>query len=315
MERLPDVLGNGFWQQTLPLSADDEGEVVATLIGKACPQPSRRAVLYLHGFVDYFFQREMAQAYLDAGINFYALDLRKYGRSLRPGQTPNFCRDVHEYFEELDEALNLVRADGNQRVLLSGHSTGGLVAALYAHERREAGTIDALFLNSPFFDFNADWFTRKVTIPLLGLLGGWSPRRVLPLALSPLYGESLHRSRRGTWDYQLEWKPIEGFPLRAGWVRAIHRAHQRLHAGLEIPCPILLMYSDASTRARIWDERLRRTDAILDVRHIRAHANDLGGHVSSVRIAGGVHDLTLSAPEVRQVVWREVSRWCQAYFS
>jgi alpha-beta hydrolase superfamily lysophospholipase len=313
LERKPDVLGYGFWQQTLPLASDDEGPVVATLIGKACPRPSRRAVLYLHGFVDYFFQREMAETYLEAGFNFYALDLRKYGRSLRAGQTPNFCRDVGEYFEELDQALVAVRADGNERVLLSGHSTGGLVAALYAHERRDAGAVDALFLNSPFFEFNAGWFTRKVMVPLVAALGRSRPRRVLPMKLSPLYGESLHRSRRGAWDYQLEWKPIEGFPLRAGWLRAIHLAQQRLHAGLAITRPILLMYSDASSWARSWDETLLRADAILDVKHIRAHANDLGDHVTSVRIAGGMHDLTLSAPAVREGVWREVRRFCQAY--
>lgn len=37
----PDILGNGFEQQTLPLGTDDEGEVVATLV-RAMPHPGAR---------------------------------------------------------------------------------------------------------------------------------------------------------------------------------------------------------------------------------------------------------------------------------
>ncbi len=100
-----DVLGPGFESETLALPDDDEGEVVATLVRHRGPASSRRAVLYVHGFTDYFFQRELAERYVAAGLHFYALDLRKYGRSLRPHQTPNFCRDIREYFAELDLAF------------------------------------------------------------------------------------------------------------------------------------------------------------------------------------------------------------------
>ncbi|MEG8036484.1 hypothetical protein QP157_14580 [Sphingomonas sp. LR61] len=45
-------------------------------------------VLYVHGWSDYFFQREMAEHLEALGARFFALDLRKYGRSLLPHQTP-----------------------------------------------------------------------------------------------------------------------------------------------------------------------------------------------------------------------------------
>ena len=56
-----DVLGAPFSAQTLPLRPDDEGPVVATLIRRTPIGRHRRAVLYVHGFVDYFFQVHLAQ--------------------------------------------------------------------------------------------------------------------------------------------------------------------------------------------------------------------------------------------------------------
>ena len=45
-------------------------------------------VLYVHGWSDYFFQKRLARFWTDQGARFYALDLRKYGRSLRPDRRP-----------------------------------------------------------------------------------------------------------------------------------------------------------------------------------------------------------------------------------
>ena len=44
-------------------------------------------MLYVHGYNDYFFQKHAADFYTGLGISFYALDLRKPGRSLLPHQT------------------------------------------------------------------------------------------------------------------------------------------------------------------------------------------------------------------------------------
>src|SRR3954468_1896239 len=125
-----DVLGADYTVTRLPLDDDHEGEVVATLVSRRVPD-SGKAVLYVHGFVDYFFQAHLADFYVERGYSFYALDLRKYGRSLLKHQTPNFARDMSDYFPEIDEAVRLIRED-NDLVLLNGHSTGGLVAAVWA---------------------------------------------------------------------------------------------------------------------------------------------------------------------------------------
>ena len=82
----PDILGTDYEQATLNFPDDYEGKVVATLIRKKAAQPTKKAVLYIHGFIDYFFQTEMAERFNQHGFDFYALDLRKYGRSILPHQ-------------------------------------------------------------------------------------------------------------------------------------------------------------------------------------------------------------------------------------
>ena len=101
---------------------------------------------------------------------YYALDLRDYGRSIRDGRAPNDTTDLATYTEEIDAAVRLIRADHDHLVLL-GHSTGGLVTALWADARRGNGLIDALVLNSPWLDVRGSWLERHVLAPALDVVG------------------------------------------------------------------------------------------------------------------------------------------------
>ncbi|MFZ0142592.1 MAG: alpha/beta hydrolase, partial [Aeromicrobium sp.] len=158
----PDVLGDGYEQQVLELGddPDGQGQIVGTLVRREAPANPLGAVLYVHGFTDYFFQTELADFYTERGFTFFALDLRKCGRSRRPGQTPHYVSDLRYYDDaELSRALAAVRHEtGDAPVLLSGHSTGGLVLSLWL-DRLNAGEggsrgagISGLVLNSPFID-------------------------------------------------------------------------------------------------------------------------------------------------------------------
>jgi alpha-beta hydrolase superfamily lysophospholipase len=305
----PDTALPGFEAVTLPLPADAEGPVVATLVRRRGPRSSRRAVLYLHGFIDYFFQAHTAEAFNAYGYDFYALDLRKYGRSLRPHQTPNFCCDLREYFAEIDAALDIICGPERQRwLLLSGHSTGGLTAALYANSGARRAKIDALFLNSPFLDLNLSRAERALA-RVVTRLGARFPKLPLGAAISPLYAQSVHHSERGEWHFELQWKPIAGFPAYAGWLRAIALAQRELQAGLAVACPVLLMHSARSLRAKRWADELLRADAVLDVEHMRRFGPGIGRDVTLIAVDDGMHDLMLSALPVRAKVFQELFAW------
>src|SRR6187402_3024139 len=102
MQYVEDVLKNGFEQTTILQPNDYEGKVTATLIRKQCEAQSAKAILCLHGFNDYFYQEVIAEEFLRAGYHFYALDLRKYGRSILQNQRPNNARNLSEYYQDID---------------------------------------------------------------------------------------------------------------------------------------------------------------------------------------------------------------------
>lgn len=292
---------------------DYEGEVIATLVDAAPAGPTGQAVLYLHGYVDYFFQDHMAERFVEAGYRFYALDLRKYGRSLLPHQHQNYSWNLNEYYPEIDRAIETIRSDGNEHIVLLGHSTGGLIASLYCAEDGQGGNrrqyIDRLVLNSPFFEFNTSRFKRDFAIPFVGVVS-----RILPYAykkneLSPLYAESVHQSMRGEWDYDLALKPKEGIPLYFAWLRAVRRGQKRLKRGLHIPIPVLVLHSDRSSWEKSWNDTVTRTDAVLNVEDIKRYAPKLGQHVTVTEIPGGLHDLVLSARPVRERFFTVIFRW------
>jgi alpha-beta hydrolase superfamily lysophospholipase len=310
-----DVLGSPYEQMSLDLGTDDEGPVRATLVRRLADKPDGRAVLYVHGFTDYFFQTHLADFYCALGIDFYAIDLRKHGRSLDSHQTPNYVGDISTYFTELDEALRIIRdGDGHAKVLVNAHSTGGLTTALWAHRRRADDVIDAMFLNSPFFEVNVPAAVRRVVGPAFAAVAKSRPYTLVPAGLNQVYGWSIHRDHEGEWDYNLDWKPLGGFPVRAGWLTAIRHGQARLQAGLDIGVPILIGSSDATFRGSVWSDDAHHADAVLDPDDMTRWGAGIGRHVTLIRFVGARHDLALSQKPVRDLVFAELTTWIGAYF-
>jgi alpha-beta hydrolase superfamily lysophospholipase len=309
-----DVLGAPYECTTLHFPDDDEGPVVATLVRRRAGRSTTRAVLYVHGFLDYFFQTHLADHFVDAGFDFYALDLRKYGRSLRPHQTPHAMMSLSDYAPELDAAVHIIRAvDNHDMLLLNGHSTGGLILALWAHHRVGRRWVQGLFLNSPFFTFNVSRLRRDVQAPAVSLLAGVLPRQRVAAYSQEHYLHSIHRDWKGAWTFDLSWRPVEPFPVQAGWIAAVLRGRRIVTKGLAIDVPILVMASTASVRPRAWDDVLHSVDAVLNAEDIASMAPRLGKHVTIVRIAGGMHDLVLSGDTARAQVFDQLDRWIGAY--
>lgn len=294
---------NGFTTQKLQFKNDYEGEVIATLVSRKSKVESSKAILYIHGFIDYFFQYHMADWANDMGYNFYALDLRKHGRSILQHQKPNMTRSLSEYFEEIDKSIDIIRnKDNNTFIALMGHSTGGLTSCLYLNERKP-NIVDALILNSPFFEFNKPKWVRKIVLPIVTVFGSVFPSIPSPEGLDEGNALSLHRSFYGEWDFDIEYKPLSGFDINFGWISAIFKGQKKLNNGLYIKCPVLLMCSDKSVTPGRFDKPMHIADAVLNVKDIVSHVNDIGENVTLVRVNNGRHDLVLSLKNVRKQVF------------
>jgi alpha-beta hydrolase superfamily lysophospholipase len=307
-----DLLGEPYYVETIALPPDDEGEVVATLVSRRAGTGSAKAVLHVHGFCDYFFQRPAADFWVGQGYDFYALDLRKYGRSLRPHQTPNYATDLADYHAELDAAYRIVtERDGHDQVVLSGHSTGGLIGALWLDAGK--APVDGLFLNSPWLDLNGSFWLRTAGTKAIDQVGARRPFQSIPRNVTGLYGKSLHRDHGGEWDFDLAWKPLESWPVFAGWLRAIRRGHSAVHRGLDLAVPTLVISSASSVHPRVWEPAVDSCDTVLDVDLMARWVHKVSQHVTLVRVPGALHDVTLSRQPARDRVFAELGRWLDTY--
>jgi len=316
-EWVDDVLA-GYRQATLPLGADPdgEGELFATLVRTADSTPSSSVVLAVHGYTDYFFNTELADHFTARGWRFYGLDSHRCGRSWREGQTPHFTTDLARYDRELEWAISVIAAENpTARVLVCGHSTGGLVVALWLDRVRQRGEtaamgIAGLVLNSPFLDLNGPAILRtKVTSTAIGAVSKVRKTRVLRGSGTGGYGLTLHREYHGEFDYDLRWKPLGGFPVTVGWIHAIRRGQAKLHRGLDVGVPNLVLRSDHSVAETAETDMLQRGDAVLDVAHIARWAGCLGNRTTSVPVTDAKHDVFLSLAEPRAAAYTELERW------
>ncbi len=305
-----DILKEGFQRLVIPLQEDYEGKVIATLVRRLSASGSGRAVLYIHGFNDYFFQQEMACRFNEQGYHFYALDLRKYGRSWLPHQKFNDIRELRSYFEEISLALEIIRKEGSHTTFLLGHSTGGLIVTLYAKEHGDSFLFDGIILNSPFFDFNKGWLVKKC-LPFVAFVGGFLPGLEITGGFTEQYGKFLHQEDRGEWVYNLTWKPHIAPRVNLGWVRAIYKAQRELKQPFEMQKPVLVLHSERSVSDFSDEEQVQSRDAILNVKDIQRVARNMRGRVEVVSILGGLHDLMLSCKEVRGKVYQVMFDWLE----
>jgi alpha-beta hydrolase superfamily lysophospholipase len=294
--------------ETIPLADDYEGKVVATLLFHPAKHPSDSAVLFIHGYSDYFFHDHVAQWFNNQGFDFYAIELRKYGRSWLPHQKPNYCRDLSEYYPELDAAITRIRTrDQHHFLAVAAHSTGGLTATLYAGEGKNRSGIQRLILDSPFFGFNTSPVA-SFAVHLYGALGQFHDKGVLPVRGGGLYGKAINKKYGGEWDYNFYWKPFLGFPFHQSWVRAILAGQEKVDQGLKVDCPVLVLHSDKTYTGQ--DVKMaKHADVVLDVADISGQAKKIRGRVKDVSIPDAVHDVFLSEPQVRKKLFTELATW------
>lgn len=306
-----DVL-TGYEQMTFKMNPDYEGDVFCTLVRKPLLNPEqKKAVLYIHGYNDYFFQTELGDSIQSYGYDFYALDLRKYGRSIRNHQQPTFCKSLNEYFADIDSALAQIKREGHEDIVMMAHSTGGLITPLYLNSRKD-NNVKSLILNSPFLDMNMGWFKKRIAIPLISFIAKFFPDWVVEKTGFASYAESLLADHKGEWTFNTDWKRPEGYPKKAAWIRAIHQGHNSIRKGLSLSCPVLVLSSNKSfPETNEWHEEYRTSDIVLNVDDIQRGALKLGGHVVRDTVPNGMHDLILSAEPYRNDAYSKIKKWLE----
>ena len=300
-------LENDFIYETIDLENDYDGKVVSTFISSKRNTGNRKSVLYVHGYVDYFFHPHMAEEFHANDFDFFAIDLRKYGRSILPHQHENYCRDVEEYFEEISIALQMIDQKSS-KIYLMGHSTGGLIVSNYMNDGMNKEMVDGLILNSPFLEFNQSAIEKTLSYLLSTVMGSLSAFSRISGALSPVYAESLHKDFFGEWDFNLNWKPIKGFPAYFKWILAIRMGQRKLKDS-NIQVPVLLIHSSGSKKLKKYTEEATKNDIVLNIQDMKLIGPKLGANVQLIEVKDGVHDIFLSSEKVRSKAFKDMFLW------
>lgn len=321
MEWQSDILGPGFESCAFDAVGGDGVRRRATLVRftprgdlEVRPGPRRRAVLFLHGWSDYFFNVELARFWEAQGFEFFALDMHNHGRSLQPGTHGGYVTDLGNYDAEIGTAVLMIGESGGAgpvQLALMGHSTGGLVAALWAS--RNPGAVSQLVLNSPWLEMHRSALVRRAAWTMVEPIARLRPEAVLRLPERGFYWRSISSSAEGEWPLDDAYRPPLAFPVRAAWLSAILAGQAKVARGLEIGVPVLVLLSAASENGMVWNEEMRRTDAVLDVNIIAARAMSLGRSVTVERIDGALHDVFLSSAGVREDAYGRLARWIRGY--
>ncbi|CAF1032611.1 unnamed protein product [Rotaria sordida] len=272
-----------------------------------------KAILYLHGYIDYYFHDHICIRFLEHDYDFYALDMRKCGRSIispEHDEYKHYCNDLNEYDEEITLAIEYIINEAKnktRRILLFGHSTGGLIAIRYACSGTKHTDIDGIILNSPYLATIESTLIESILMRILikflkfqDVDGGW-------------YGRSLHISNRGEWNFDLNKKPIDKIRLHGSFFLAVHRVQQDLKKKrITIQCPVLLMCSNRSMRAnKQWRNEYAEVDLILNVKAMRRVASMMGSQVTIHEIENAKHDIFLSKESVREKAFDLMFQWIQ----
>lgn len=329
------MLGDGFACTDINLGEDEEGPLFATLVRslpesvgfwarlRGIPRELEEVdVLYVHGWSDYFFQKDLARFFTKKGARFFALDLRKYGRSLREGQTFGYTEDIRDYDAEINASVEIIHEDqpsGSSRttagaqqrkLVVLGHSTGGLVLTLWADRHR--GVADALVLNSPWLDLQVSGAVRRAIVPVIQLQARYNPHEItLPQLDLGFYAQAQHAncSPEEISGINLDWRPEPSMPVRVGWLRAIIEGHGRVSAGLEVGVPVCTLLSARSEFGLTWNEAMLRADTVLDVDAVARAALRIGSSVTVERIDGALHDVFLSESGARAQAYQRLEAW------
>ncbi|ALE06048.1 lysophospholipase [Arthrobacter sp. ERGS1:01] len=313
-----DILGADYQSMALEVPRADGSPRRATLVRhrpESGTTGTRRAVLYLHGWSDYFYNTGLAEFFTGHGYEFYALDLHNHGRSLVSAELGGYVDDLADYDEEILRAHSVISDDAGsdqpRQLVLVGHSTGGLIATLWAH--KFPALVSHLVLNSPWLEIQGGAAIRRAATPLVRPVADFRPLTRMRVPERTFYWRGISKEAYGEWAVDRRMRPPQAFPVRAGWMRAILAAQRTVAGGLGLPMPVLVLLSSRSLLGPVWSDAMLRADVVLDVRTLALRSLSLGNSVSVERIDGALHEVFLSTPAVRDDAYRRLERWLRGY--
>ena len=263
----------------------------------------RKAVLFLHGWSDYFFNIELARFWDAQGFEFFALDMHNHGRSLQPDTPGGYVADLEHYDAEIGTAVGMIAESAGADAPAArphgpfdGRPRGGAVG------QPQSRRFSHLVLNSPWLEMHRSALVRRAARTMRGADRPAAARGRDPAAGARLLlaraSAALRPRASGTLDDA--YRPPLAFPVRAGWLSAILAGQAAGRAAWTSGRPVLVLMSGGERRTASCGTRKcgRRRGAGREHRRPPVPCR-WARSVTVERIDGALHDVFLSRRSVR----------------
>jgi alpha-beta hydrolase superfamily lysophospholipase len=266
---------------------------------------NKKALIWIHGFNDYYYHFHIGDKLLNEGYDIYALTLRRYGEVCSNKEGLFYTNNLDEYLEDIDNVFNFISKYNYEKIFLYGHSTGGLTSTIYCQKGEYRDKINGLILNAPFFDFNDSIFNEFLLKHIVSRIGYFFPRFKLKKYNPNKYNansEEIYERFYFNDNYKLR----GGSPVYAGWIYTINK-HQELikNKNISLDIPILVIYSDKTIAGNKQD----KGDNTLDMSEINKYSDYLGNNVKEVIIKDAIHDVLCSEDKPRKEAIKCMFDW------
>jgi len=253
---------------------------------------NKKALLWVHGFNDYYFHFKIGDTLVNEyDTDIYAITLRRYGSTIKKNDNLLFyTNNLEEYFEDINICINEILNNNYEKIIMYGHSTGGLTSTIYCDRGLYKNKIDGLILNSPFYDLNDSSIMEWISKNIIYYLGVINPQFQLS-ALDNTQWNATNEETLERFYFNPKYKLRGNSPIYAGWIKTIHYYQNQIHnSKINISIPIIVLYSDKTLKYPKQD----KGDNILDVNEINKYSDLIGKNVKEYIIKDATHDVFCS---------------------
>ena len=246
---------------------------------------NKKALIWAHGLNDYYHHFDIGEKLLDKGFDIYAITFRKYLTTTENTKYYFYISDLQEYIDDLNNLFPKILEGKYNKILLYGHSTGGLTSTIYCHSGKFKEKIDALILNSPFFDIYLNNKSEFIFKKLIYYLGNKFPKirlRKTKKFYKTAFHEDIHKR------FYFKNKIIGDSNLFTGSFTGTYKYQKKIQNGeIKINIPILVLLSDKSSK-----KSYSNSDTVLDTKDILKYSKK--DNIKIVQIKDAIHDVFLS---------------------
>tara|TARA_B110000483_G_scaffold80470_1_gene100104 strand:- start:3074 stop:4153 length:1080 start_codon:yes stop_codon:yes gene_type:complete len=265
---------------------------------------NRRAVLWIHGFNDYYFHFHVGELLLSEGYNVYSITLPKYPQNGTDRRYLFYTSDIGGYFPYIDDYIDFINKRDIHDIVLYGHSTGGLITTAYLSEGKNASKISKLILNAPFFDFNDSDLKEFILESIISTIGKFAPKFLVKEGKNKLHNPDYYKDILSRYYFEQNKKLTYPSHVFAGWIRAVSIYHKKIQKKqIKLRIPVLVLTSSTSMRRCSGEQK---GDCVLDVIEMKRISKNIGDDVRVKDYHGAIHDVLLSKSGVVDLATRDM---------